>query len=442
MSLVLGLFVAVGFVVWSTTRGRLHPFLALLLASYGFGLASGQRTEEVVEVVASGFGRTLGHVGIVILAGAIIGVFLERSGGAKALAVSTLKRIGPNRVPLAMAVIGYVVSMPVFCDSAFVLLAPLMSELSRRSRTSLAAAASALSLGLLVTHTLVPPTPGPVAAAGILGAQLGWVVGVGAGVSLGALAAGWFFASRVGPRFPLEGVPIDAAAPRDVEGANGPSVGRALAPILVPIILLLAGTTVQTGSSSGVLHEVLSFVGAPTIALLVGVGLSFRLPARFGRDLWSPGGWVGQAIVAAATILVVTGAGGAFGAVLSASPLGSTLEGWLAPLRLGVTGPFVLAATLKTAQGSSTVAMITTASMVAPVLGSLGLESEMGRVLAVVAIGAGSMVVSHANDSYFWVVTQFTGMDVRVGYRLHTVGTLVVGSAAFLILWGLSFAII
>ena len=440
---ILGLVVAVAFVVWSTVRARFHPFLALLVASYGFGVLTGQAASDVVERVVHGFGATLGHVGIVVLFGTIIGVFLERSGGAEVLSAFVLRRVGPRHVPLAMAGVGYLVSMPVFCDSAFVLLAPVMIGLARTSRTSVAASAVALALGLLVTHTLVPPTPGPVAAAGLLGAPLGWVVLGGAVVSVGSLIAGWWFAQRFGPYFPVAAVPPPDPVPvvRNDE-RRLPAASQAFLPILVPIGLMVVASLLEaTVAFESDQPPAWLAIGSPTIALLCGVGLAFFLPATFSRRLWSADGWVGEAVASAASILAVTGAGGAFGEVLTASSFASALEGWLVPLRLGVLGPFVLATALKTTQGSSTVAMVTTSSMVAPLLGSLGLDSDLGRTAAVLAIGAGSMMVSHANDSYFWVVTQFSGMDVRTGYRLHSSGTIVVGVTAFLIVWALSLVV-
>jgi GntP family gluconate:H+ symporter len=433
------------FIVLATATLKMHPFLALILAALGFGLASGLSGAEVIDAVTQGFGGTVGSIGIVIVAGAIIGVFLERSGGALRLAESILRRFGEKHIPAAMGGVGYVVSMPVFCDTGFIILSPLNKALSNKAGVGIAAGAIALSLGLYTTHTMVPPTPGPVAAAGILGADLGLVILWGLVAASVALLAGWLFAVKVAARMQLED---DAASPvaRDtsvpvVEASDPPGVLASIVPIVLPIVLILLRSVAELPGApfgDGTLFVIVDFVGHPVIALLVGVAFACTLPSRFGREMLSTRGWLGEAVADAAPIIVITAAGGAFGKVLQSADIGTLLEAHMETIGLGVLMPFLIAAILKTAQGSSTVAIITTASLMAPFLSALGLDGDTGRALAVVAIGAGSMVVSHANDSYFWVVTQFSGMDVRTGYRLQTVGTLVTGVAAALAVWALS----
>ncbi len=440
MWLVALLLLSIAFIVLATTKLKMHPFLALLMTAFGFGILSGMPLKEVVDSVNSGFGGTIGYIGIVILAGAIIGAFLEKSGGAYRLATSILKLTGQKQVPAAMAGMGYIVSIPVFCDSAFVLLSPLMRALASKAGITLASAAVALSLGLYATHTMVPPTPGPVAAAGILGADLGLVIIWGMAVGLVSLLAGWLFAVLVASRTyiaPEGGPGVDADAQQAVEQraeAEGPGLLHALLPIFLPIVLIVGRSIAELPTKpfgdGGAALELLGFLGQPVVALLIGVALAMTLPKRFDRNMLSMTGWVGEAIVGAATIIIITGAGGAFGKVLQNSGIADVIGDALAGTHLGVWLPFLIAAGIKTAQGSSTVAIITTAGLVAPLLGSLGLDGETQRALAVIAIGAGAMVVSHANDSYFWVVTQFSDMDVKTGYRLQTLGTLVQGSAA------------
>jgi GntP family gluconate:H+ symporter len=446
MLLVVLLLAAILFIIVATTKLGLHPFLALILAALGFGLLSGMPAAEVVKSINQGFGGILGYIGIVILAGSIIGTFLERSGGALRLAEAALRLTGRENVPAAMAVVGYTVSLPVFCDSGFVILSPLCKALARRSGTTLAAGAVALSLGLYATHTMVPPTPGPVAAAGILGADLGRVILWGALVSAVALFAGWLFATRYAARFDIPAYSEDdERAIEEVAEDTAPSPARSLAPILLPIALIVVGSIAKLPThpfGEGTAFGIISFFGDPVIALLVGVALAITLPARFERWRLGTDGWIGHAVVAAASILVITGAGGAFGKVLQNSGIADVIGDALAGTGLGIWLPFLVAASIKTAQGSSTVAIITTSGLMAPLLDSLGLGGETARALCVVAIGAGSMVVSHANDSYFWVVTQFSNMDVPLGYRLHTLGTLVEGVTAALAVWVLSLLLI
>ncbi len=442
MWLLVLLVFSIVFIVLATTRLKLHPFLALLITAFGFGILSGMPLPEVVKSVNEGFGGTIGYIGIVILAGSIIGTFLEKSGGAYRLATSTLKLTGEKNVPLAMGCVGYVVSIPVFCDSGFVLLAPLMKALARKAGITLAASAIALSLGLYATHTMVPPTPGPVAAAGIIGADLGLTILWGLLVALFALAAGWLFATRVAARVHIA---ADGDGGPEPSLTDSPSAIKSLLPIVLPIVLIVLRSIAELPDKplgAGPAVALLGFLGQPVVALLIGVALAVLLPRKLDRAMLSSSGWVGEAIVAAATIIIITGAGGAFGKVLQNSGIAKIIGDNLTGSPLGILLPFVIAAGIKTAQGSSTVAIITTASLVAPLLASLGLDGDTARALVVVAIGAGSMVVSHANDSFFWVVTQFSNMDVQTGYRLQTLGTLVQGVAAAVTVYVLSLIVL
>lgn len=434
MWLLTLLVLSILFIVLATTRLNLHPFLALLLTAFGFGILSGMPLNDVVESVNSGFGGTIGYIGIVILAGAIIGTFLEQSGGAYRLATSMLRLTGEKNVPLTMGGIGYVVSMPVFCDSGFILLSSLMKALARKANITLASCAIALSLGLYATHTMVPPTPGPVAAAGIIEADLGLVILWGLIVSLLALLVGWLFAITVASKVyisPHGGEQQAVADPE--ENSEAPPVAKSLLPIIVPIVLIVVRSLSELPGrplGENMFVDLLGFLGQPVVALLIGVALALMLPRRLERQMLSTDGWVGKAILGAATIIIITGAGGAFGKVLQNSGIAEVIGTSLTGTNLGIWLPFMIAAGIKTAQGSSTVAIITTAGLVAPLLGSLGLDGDNAKALVVVAIGAGAMVVSHANDSYFWVVTQFSNMDVKTGYKLQTLGTLVEGVAA------------
>ncbi len=439
---VLLLAASITLIVVLTTRFRLHPLAALLLAAYFFGALAGMPAREIVAAINSGFGQTIGAVGIVIIAGTIIGTFLHHSGAARVLATGFVALTGPKRVPMAMGAVGYVVSMPVFCDSGFVLLAPINRALAAKAGVSFAACAVALSLGLYATHTMVPPTPGPVAAAGIIGADLGIVIGMGALVSLVALGASLAFATVYASRFELSPDLTGAASPAPESGEPAsPSMLRSALPIVVPMLLIVGRTVAELPAEpfgTGPFAELLTVLGQPAVALSIGVIMALALPRKLTQRMLSGSGWFGDAVKASAVIIVITGAGGAFGAVIQSSgAVGGVHAGPLGP-SAGILLPFLIAAAIKTAQGSSTVAMITTAGIIAPMLVSLGLDQEIGRALAVVAIGAGSMVVSHANDSYFWVVTQFSGMSVNQGYRLQTLGSLLQGLTAALTVWILS----
>jgi GntP family gluconate:H+ symporter len=262
-------------------------------------------------------------------------------------------------------------------------------------------------------------------------------------VSLFALVAGWLFATQYASRIHISPDSHETAAPPSLE--DSPSAFKSLLPIVLPILLIVLRSVAELPEKplgTGPVIGLLGFLGQPVVALLIGVALATLLPKKLDRAMLSSGGWVGEAILAAATIIIITGAGGAFGKVLQNSGIAKVIGENLTASPLGILLPFVIAAGIKTAQGSSTVAIITTASLVAPLLASLGLDSDTAKALVVVVIGAGAMVVSHANDSYFWVVTQFSNMDVKTGYRLQTLGTLVQGIAAAAMVYVISLIVL
>jgi GntP family gluconate:H+ symporter len=445
--LVILLLVAVIFIVVATSKFNLHPFIALLVAAFGYGIGCGNMSlEEVVKSVNSGFGATIGYIGIVILAGSVIGTFLEKSGGALNLAQSTLKLVGQKNVPLAMSIIGYIVSISVFCDSGFVILLPLCKALSKKTKITLAASAIALSLGLYATHTMVPPTPGPIAAAGLIEADLGLVIMWGMLVSVITLTASWIFAVKFAAKVYIDPDSESEQTVSENFTTKGPSTLKSIIPILLPIVLIVLKSVSDFPThpfGQGNLATLISFIGQPMVALLIGAFLAFTLPEKLTTEILSYRGWVGEAVVAAATIIIITGCGGAFGRVLQNSGISDVISNYLGKgTNLSIWLPFIIAAALKTTQGSSTVAIITTASIAAPLLETLGLDTTPARALVVISIGAGSMIVSHANDSYFWVVTGFCKMSVKEGYKLQTLGTLVQGSVAAITLWIISLIVL
>ncbi len=422
---------AVAFIVVATSVLDLHPFLTLLVAAFTTGLAAGIGPAQVATVVTNGFGDILAYIGIVILAGTIIGTALEKSGGAIVIAESILGVVGEDRTPEVMAITGSVVSIPVFCDSGYVILSGLNRALAERSNLSLATLSVALAGGLYVTHVFVPPTPGPIAAAGIINADVGLVMLAGIVVSVPVVAVAAVWAERVASNFEIEPAPDMTIEEVKAEYGSLPSRWRAFAPVLVPIVLIAARSVAAYPEASnpaivtGPVQRWLLFVGDPSVALLVGAFVSFTLVPELTDEVTDE--WVSEGIENAAVILAVTGAGGAFGNVLSQLPLKQLIGNAFGGLGFGLLAAFVIAAALKTALGSSTVAILTTASLVAPILGSLGLASQWGRVFAVLAIGAGSMTVSHANDSYFWIITEFSDMETATAYQAWTAGTLALG---------------
>ena len=441
--IILYLLVSVLIIILLTAKFKVHPFVALLLVAILYGIVVGMPLNEIITSVNKGFGNTLGGIGMIIILGVIIGAFLENSGGAYTLAEKVLKLTGKKKIPFAMGIIGWFVSIPVFADSGFMLLAPLNKSLSKKAKITLSSSAIALALGLTAAHTMVPPTPGPIAAAHYLNADLGLVMLFGIPISLFALTMGLVFVKKVVSKTYIDPDPDITEAEITQRLKTAPSAFKSTIPIFVPIILIvvkslltsLGGFKEVDFESFNTLIKILFFLGTPFIALLIGCFLSLTLPKKLSRDMFSTSGWIGSALVGASSILLITGAGGIFGQVLRDSGIAVTLGETLSNINISIWLPFLLAAAIKTAQGSSTVALVTTASILAPMMSTLGFETEMQKAMVVIAIGAGSAVVSHANDSFFWVVTRLSGMDVKMGYRFHTLGTLVLGSSAAILLF-------
>lgn len=436
--LIVLLILAVAFIVVSTTKFKLHPFLALIFAAIGFGLLSGMPFAEIVSSVNSGFGDIVGHIGLVIVIGCIIGTFLEESGGAYVMAQGIVRLAGKKRVPLAMLIVGCFISIPVYADSGFVILSPLNKAITKKSGISLACTAIALSLGLTITHCLVPPTPGPVAATAILGADLGLVILIGLIVSVFVAAESYFFVTRYASRTYIDPDPDGEITVEEDDAKDRPSALRSFLPVVVPLVLIVFKSISDFPGApfgEGVAASVLRFIGEPVVALIIGMILSFSLPKKFDRELLSTTGWVGKSLTSAAVIIMITAAGGSFGMILRNSGIADILGESLAGANVGIWLPFIIAAALKSAQGSSTVAIVTTASLIAPMMEALGFVTPVGRALAVMSLCSGAMVMSHVNDSFFWVVTQLSGMNVKTGCKLHGLGTLLGGLTAMLVVW-------
>jgi len=433
--IVLVVLVGLILMIFGITKLKIHPFIVLLLTTYFIGLLGGISAVNVVELMTEGFGNILAAIGIVIICGTIIGTMLERSGAALTMADTILNAIGKTRNVLTMSITGAIVSIPVFCDSGFVVLSPLNKAMGARTNTSMAVMATALSSGLYATHCLVPPTPGPIFMSETLNADLGLVIMLGLAVAIPAVIGGYLYAVFISSRYYVPPQPEETVESLREKYGSLPAPIPSFAPILVPIILIALKSIAEfpaTPFGEGHIQAFLTFIGEPVTALIIGVFLSLRLIPRSAKALTSD--WVGQGVVNAGMILAITGAGGALGGILQELPLADAISGFLLQYEVGLLLPFLLAVLLKTAIGASTVVMLTVVGMIAPLLGDLGLTCEIGRALTVLAIGAGSMVVSHANDSYFWVVTKFSDMDPTTGYKTQTGFTLVQGIISIVVI--------
>lgn len=424
------LVVSIALIVVLTSKFKCNIFLSMFLVSLGLGLLI-LPVNDVVPVIKEGFGNTLKSIGIIILLGIMIGALLEKTGATRSMATTILRLTGKKRADLSIAITGFITGIPIFCDSGFIVMSGLNRALVRRTGKPMVYMATLLATGLYSVHCLIPPHPGAMAAAGLMRADIGYQIWLGVMLAIPGAAAGFAWARWMCRN--LSRCAADESVgdpPLEIEAL--PSTFRSFLPIAVPLLLLSARSIIicQAPSADGFAMKALKLLGTPEIALLVGVGLAASLLKRMDGKVLNE--LFDTAIDKAAPILVLTGAGGIFGAIIKATGAGQNAGVWLAGSGLGLAIPFLIAALLKTALGSSTVAVMTAASIVAQMLPALRLESESGRLLATLAMGAGSMVVSHANDSFFWVVTRFSDLDVGETLRVFTSTTLVVGVTVFL----------
>ena len=417
---------------------RLHAFLALLISSIAVGLAAGLDTTEVMATVQNGMGGVLGFVATVVGLGALFGAILEHSGGAQAIARSLLRAFGERRAPGAMALAGFLIAIPVFFDVAFIILMPMLYSLQRRTGKSLLLYAIPLLAGLAATHAFIPPTPGPIAVADILGASLGQVIGIGFLVGIPAvLISGVWFGYFIGKKIHVPAPPLETQS----TDTALPSMALVLFIIAVPIGLILLNTSVTGGllPLTGQPAAIVRLIGHPFSALIIANLLAWGLlglKRGFSRqqllDISQ------QSLAPAGTIILLTGAGGVFKQVLVDTGAGELLATQLIALGFPVLlFAFLAAALVRIIQGSATVAMITAASLVAPLLG--GAFSPGQLACLVIAIASGASILSHVNDSGFWLVGQYLGINEAQTFRSWTVMTTLLALSGLVfvsIAWG------
>ena len=450
LPLIIAFIAAIIIMIIMISKFKIHPFVSIMLISLVLGILAGipivDRTLEdgtkisgLASVIGAGFSGTFSSIGIVIILGALIGSILEVTGAALKLADMVIKLVGEKNPVLAMELMGWVVSIPVFCDSGFVILNPIRKAIVQRTKESSVAMTVGLASGLYISHVFIPPTPGPIAAASTLGIgdNLLLVMGLGVVCSIFPLAAGLMYAKFIGKKVKAddEGEQTEVVKTYEelvAEYGKLPSGFSSLAPIIVPIILMSLSSIVAMAKMKGGFADILTFLGTPIIALAVGTAFAAAQLAGAGKmdkfyDICN------DTLKTVGPILFVTAAGGVLGKVISASDMVNYISEHAQILSaMGIFFPFLLSAILKSAQGSSTVALTTTAGIVAPLLSVLGFTSPAQITLVCMAIGAGAMTVSHANDSYFWVVTNFGAMSPERGYKTQTMNTLVMGVAAIL----------
>lgn len=436
---IIALILGILLIVILTVRYRIHAFFALLAACLFVGLLLQLSLTETIGIAKEGFGNIVGALAPLIVLGTTLGILLEYTHSTTVIAQFILAKVGAHRSALAMNISGYLVGMPIFCDSGFIVLNGLNRALASKSRTSLLIMASSLATGLYAVHCLMPPHPGMAAATDVVQADFGAVILYGLMIAVPASLCGHWWSNYAGANIKIENKEMDGKEEKSEE-QDRPTLFSAILPILIPIILIALRSFLLGDKKEALWERILFTLGMPEVALLIGIALVF-----IGNSGWKQRTvtkLLHDGVEKAAGILVIIGAGGAFGAILAQAKIGEHFSESITISNLGLFFPFLVAAILKTAQGSSTVAIITAASIVAPLLTVLGLESEHGRIICVLALGAGSMMISHANDAYFWVIAQFSGLQMTDMLKVYSLATLLMGLVSIAFIYLLSLIIL
>ncbi|UZN04182.1 GntP family permease [Cellulomonas sp. S1-8] len=418
-------------------RLRLHAFLALILVSVLTAFATGVPAGSVVDVITSGFGTTLGSVALLVGLGAMLGRMVETSGGAAVMAETLVGRFGERRAPFALGVASLIFGFPIFFDAGLVVMLPIVFAVARRLGGSVLTYGLPTAGAFSVMHVFVPPHPGPVAASELLGADPGMVILLGLVVALPTwFVSSYLYGQWAGRRWRLP-VP-DLLGTQEEQPDNPPSLGTVLGVLLLPLALIFLNTGLDTLRSAGVVDgdaawvQVARAVGSTPVALLIAVLVAaYVMGARRGRDKATIERLLESALGPVCSVILITGAGGMFGAVLRASGIGGALEEALGDIGLPViVAGFLISTILRIAQGSATVALITTAGLIQPAVAA-GDFSGVQLATIVLAVAAGSVMASHVNDSGFWLVGRFFGMDVPTTLRTWTVMETIIGTMGF-----------
>jgi gluconate:H+ symporter, GntP family len=426
------LLLGIAIIILFTAKYRVHAFFALLVACFIVGVGVQLPFVSILNSIKEGFGRILQSLGFIIVLGTTLGVLLEHSGSTRVMANFIIKQTGEKKAPLAMSIAGFIVGLPIFCDSGYIVMSGLNQSLAKRTGISVVTMAVSLATGLMSVHCLVPPHPGVTAAAATIGVDLGKLILIGTGVAIPGMIIGHVWSRYAGKKLAYV-----AATAEHVDHGPLPSVLKSFLPVIVPIILITINSFfVLEKNGNSFLPKIFSVLGEPIIALSVGIVLVLGNFHRLTKLHLSK--LLQESVEKAGGILVIIGAGGAFGAILVAAKIGEQFSETIDLQAMGIFFPFLLTFILKTAQGSSTVAIITAASIVLPLLAALGLDSEKGRLLCVLSMGAGSMMISHANDAYFWVISKFSGLEMKTMLKSYSVATILMGSVTLLVVYILS----
>ncbi len=441
---------AIGLLFLLVIKLKIHAFISLLITSIFVGIFTGMPLMDIIKGIQDGMGSILGFIAIVVGIGAIFGEILQVSGGAEALSRTMLKKFGEERSSWAMMTTGFIIAIPVFLDVGFIILVPMVYALARKAKKSVLYYAIPLLAGLAVTHAFIPPTPGPIAVAEIIDAQLGWVILFGFIVGIPtAIIAGPFFGSYIAKKIHIDPPDITEEQKHLAESKHQelPSFSWVVFLIALPLVLILASTFADLAVKNNWVEEnrffeIIQFLGHPFIALLIAtLAAMYFLGIRrnfSGKQLMQV---ANKALGPAGLIILVTGGGGVFKQILVDSGVGAALAETISNKNIPpVVLAYILAVIIRLTQGSATVAMITAAGMVAPVIQVLG-TGDMGKALVVLVIAAGSTTFSHVNDSGFWLVGKYLNMTEKQTLQSWSIMETIISVVGFLLILGISFFI-
>ncbi|WP_418162951.1 GntP family transporter [Pantoea vagans] len=423
-------------------KAKVHPFVALLIVSLLVAIATGIPAEKIMETIITGMGGLLGHITIIIVLGAMLGAIIEASGGAESLAQRFSKTLGLKRTVAALTMAAFILGIPVFFEVGFIIVIPLIYGFTKVARVSPLKFGLPMAGVMLTVHVALPTHPGAAAAAGILHTDMGWLMMLGIAISVPVGIIGYYVAKVMNRRHYHLSVEVleqlQMAKPEGQEKKNEPAPPGALTIsglIVVPIVLIVLGTLSHTLLAEGsLLRNVMTVIGTPPIALLIALGLAaWLLGVRRGWSKDKLEDLTGRAIPTSASVILVAGAGGAFGKVLVESGVGKALAVTLETLHLPlVPAAFILSLALRASQGSATVAILTTSGLLTQAVTGV---TDMQRVLVTLAACFGGLGLSHVNDAGFWVVTRYLGLSVADGLRTWTVLTTIMGLSGFMLTW-------
>ena len=417
------ILITITWIILGNYKLKLNPLFVIFLACILLGLLLNLSITNISFDIFNGFVSVSKKIGLLILFGVIIGICLEKSGATEIISISLIKKLSFLPISYVINLIGFLISIPVFCDAAFIILSSLNKKISELTKSSKKSITVALSTGLFATHVLVPPTPGPMAAAANLDLKNIFLLFICGGIFA-------FFLSLIGGLYSQKFIQKTKAISEEdlkvlisrIGTKKTLSFNLASSPIWIPLVIM---------SINPIAPNEIKILTSPTFALFIGAIISIYLSIRnisFKKLLL-------VSLKQSLPIIGITGMGGGLGQIIKNIDVVSWFNKIDSFTSLGIIIPFLISASLKTAQGSSTVAIITSASIIYPMLSVFGLDNELGKTLAILSIGVGSMTVSHANDSYFWVVSQFSGMDINTTYKTHTIATLFQGIFGIIILF-------